>query len=54
MAGMDPMMNTLSFCLRAGNMGGPQSRPANPTAVDNAIAAALDQEAQAVLAQLKK
>jgi len=55
MAGMDPMMSGMSMFLRGANSApapaaGPQQ---NPTQADAAIAAALDQEAQAIIAQLK-
>lgn len=54
MAGMDPMMNTMSTCLQAAQLiTGPEPTASQAT-VDHAVAAALDQEAKAILAQLKK
>ena len=55
MAGMDPMMNTLSLCLRSADVAaGAQSAQAAQPAADNAVAAALDQVAKAVISQIKK
>jgi hypothetical protein len=56
MTGTDPMMSTMGMFLQGANMFSavaPRSA-ANPNAGDTAIAAALDQEARAVVAQLKK
>ena len=56
---MDPMMGSLTMLLRATNgsgglLGGPAGGPAqNPAAAEGALAAALDQEAKAVINQLK-
>jgi len=55
MAGMDPMMSGMSMFLHGatpepGTAAGAQQ---NPTQADAAIAAAFDQEAQAIIAQLK-
>jgi len=50
-AGMDPTMNSMAMLMRGAN--GFTAAPAgNPTEADHAIAAALDQEAKAVAAQL--
>ena len=63
-AGMDPMMSGMSMFLKGSNpmtgpagmmsmFGGPAASNQKPGAADTAIAAALDQEAKAIIAQLK-
>jgi hypothetical protein len=58
MMSMDPMMSSLTMLLRATNgsgglMGGPAGPAQNPAAAEAALAAALDQEAKAIITQLK-
>jgi len=55
MAGMDPMMSGMSMFLRGASPvpGMAPGATQNPTQADAAIAAALDQDAQAIIAQLK-
>jgi hypothetical protein len=47
---MDPAMSSMSMFMRVA--GGSTAAPANPTAADHAIAAALEQEVKAVAARL--
>lgn len=55
---MDPMMGSLTMLLRATNgsgvlLGGQAGPAQNPAAAEAALAAALDQEAKAIITQLK-
>ena len=63
-AGMDPMMSGMSMFLKGSNpstgpagimsmFGSPAAASQKPGAADTAIAAALDQEAKTIIAQLK-